>query len=229
LDEVVPASSPIEGQVVDPRDLNQVVPFTSADEARSCLSDAFTLLRHGSETLAQGHELLQIAEAREAWKILGYTSWQECMLDGVEQHLRTAIKPDTRRALTVDLRQRYGVSARDIADRLGVSHSTTNRDLAQARESGEITNEGDTVVSKDGAKRPAKTPPRRLPLPRAFDQRADKVLTAVRYLHNMISDDRWDEHGGRVAVKWTAEMSTSLEQLSAVVAALTEAKEREIR
>jgi DNA-binding Lrp family transcriptional regulator len=229
LDEVVPAGSPIEGQVLDPRDLDQVMPFTSADEARSCLSDAFTLLREGSQTLSQGYDLLQIAESRQAWTILGYRSWQECLLDGVEQHLRTAIKPDTRRALSVDLRQRYGVSARDIADRLGVSHSTTNRDLAQARDSGEITNEGDTVVSKDGAKRPAKTPPRRLPLPRAFDMRADKVLTAVRYLHNMVSDDRWSEHAGRVAIKWTAEMSTSLEQLNAVVSALTEAKERESR
>lgn len=207
----------IEGTVLEP-----VPPYDSPQEARDDLEEAFTLLRDGNELmdrgveqLSHGHFLLRRAEERGAHAVLGFTSFQECLLDGVQQYLSTRLAAGRRKALTVDMRKRYNLSARDLAERLGVSHTTTNRDLLQARRAGQIEDEGESVVSKDGVVRRVNPPKARRPdFRRTFDVKAAATMKAVNSLKNTLADDRWRDNRDDVATKWRAELTRSFGDLA---------------
>lgn len=214
----------VEGEIID---VPAPAPFASAEEASQVMSDAFACLREGRDLIQNGHDLLEVAEARQAWKILGFDNWQDCVLAGVEQHLRTQIKPAYRQELTVDLRKRYGVSSRALAARLGVSHMTAQRDLVKARETGQLTEEAETVVGTDGVERAARSK-RRPEFSKSWETQAIRLTKALASLHGKRDDDRYRAACPDLSVKWQADLRRALDQFADVLEDLDFDSERKM-
>lgn len=220
MNEIVRSTSSLEGVILEGA---RPAPYADAEEAAQVMSDAFTFLRQGRDMILDGHALLEVAEARQAHTILGFDTFQDCVLAGVEQHLRTQIKPEYRRELTLDLRKRYGVSTRELGRRLGVSHMTSHRDLKKSREVGDLVDEGETVVSQDGAARPARRTPPRPHFAKSWETQINRLIKAMASLDKQrTTDDRWKKNRADMAVKHRADLSRVLEQFAALLEDLDE-------
>lgn len=141
MNELEPVST--DG-VIDITDM----PYNDPAEAERVVTRAFELLRTGREAaqeaeaqVEQGRQMLEEAQRRHAWKILGFESWEALMLDGITKHLRHVIDPAVRQRLAVDMRVRDQATLRQIAERFDVSHPTIMRDLRDARAAGELVEE----------------------------------------------------------------------------------------
>lgn len=179
----------LRGVVVDP---GEDAPITD-DQARQMIEGAFVLMREGNARLEQGKRLLQEAERRQVWRVLGFTSWDDCILDGISKHLRTTVEADARSALVIELRRSDALSTRTIAAAFQVSHSTIVRDLRLAREAGLIGDEPDRIQSSNGRMRKShvQKTPRRIDLLKTWRTAVDDITRRTNTLASLCLDDRY--------------------------------------
>ncbi len=196
----------LEGVIVDP---GADVPFATPTDAQAVMDEAFMLMRDGSERVEQGQLLLALAERRQAWKILGFDSWEDCMIHGIGTHLRTTIDPELRSALTVQLRARETLSTRAIARVFRVAHSTTVRDLRLARERGQLDGEPKKITSRDGRMRNstmAPNTPRRKDLLKTWRGAVDDITRRTGTLATLTKDDRFRPRIGDLSTATRADL-----------------------
>lgn len=174
------------------------LPYTDRDDADAAVTRAFELLRAGAENIEAGKNLLAQAQRREAWKVLGFDSWNDLILNGVNTHLRHVLDPEVRKRLAIEMRTGGdGASTRQIAAAMDVSHVTIMRDLREARASGQL----DEADEPHPTKPPRASPPaprtpgdrRRADLGKTFVNHAVEIARRARVLGAMREDERYAE------------------------------------
>lgn len=194
---------PVEGVI----DITEM-PYDNAEQAREAVHDAFTLLRDGAERVEEGTRLLERAKRREAWKVLGFTSWGALVLDGIEQHLKHVLDPGVRYRLAVEMRVQDQASVRAIAEAMDVSHVTIMRDLRAARAIGDLYEEDEprpprdspAAASRPPAPRNGQMEPRRPDLGRVFKGHSHEIARRARIMSGLREDDRYARRLADVAV-----------------------------
>lgn len=207
----------LEGVVVDP---GQDPPYTSEEEAREAVDTGLILMREGNERMHQGTAMLALAERREAWKVLGFASWDECLVDGIGKHLRTTVAPAARASLAIQLRSRDKLSTRTIATAFDVSHSTIVRDLQIARDEGRLTGEPAQITSSNGRKRKSSVPtstPRRTDLAKTWRYAVDDITRRTNTLAQLSLDDRYRERRQDLATLSRGDLQRAHAVLTAVL------------
>lgn len=205
----------LEGVVVDP---GQDAPYASPEEARAVMDGAFILMRDGSERMNQATAMLAQAERRGAWKILGFASWDDCVIDGISRHLRTTVAPETRASLAIQLRSNENLSTRTIATAFDVSHSTIVRDLQIARTEGRLTGEPKKITSSNGRQRNSTVPtPRRTDLAKTWRSAVDDIVRRTKTLAQLSLDDRYRERRSDLATLSRGDLQRAHDVLTAVL------------
>lgn len=188
-DELVPAL--VEGTVLDDR------PFTDRGEAQEFMSRTLALLHQGIAMQQQADYLLNIGARREVWKVLGFESWEECLVQNIAETLAVSVTltPEARMPLVASLRKQLGNNTQAIADAVGVHSTTVLRDLRSGRASGLLEDEPQRVVGNDGRSRPvtATNRPRR-PFKEKWGRTVYDAVKMTTTFRNMRDDDRYPTH-----------------------------------
>jgi hypothetical protein len=222
----------VEGTIVDDS------PIASPAQARELMAEALSLLKQGEEIKYEGRLLLEVAERRLAWKVLGFDSWQDCLARGLEETFKISIDQSKRMAIVASLRLE-SLSSQDIADQLGVHATTVNRDLRKGREVGLLDDEPDKLMGRDGRTRatgkPESSAPERPPKakPRAdllkhWMNRVEELrrpLNALRLVRE--SDDRYARRLSELADTTLVDLRAAHLLLGDILTDFTAAEPRE--
>jgi hypothetical protein len=208
----------LEGVIVEP---GEEAPLTDPDEARSLVEGAFLLIKEGFVRREQGVLLLQEAERRLAWKVLGFDSMDDCMLAGISQHLRTSIEPAARSELVITLRRNDQLSTRTIAKAFDCSHSTIVRDLRIAREQGRLANEPERITSQNGRMRRStvqQSTRRRPDLAKTWRTAVDDITRRTKTLAQLCGDDRYRDRREDLTIATRGDLQRAHAILTSVLA-----------
>ncbi len=181
----------------------EVVPLlTDRDEAERLVDGGFRALRSGAEhwqagraDWERGQAMLAEAEQREAWRVLGYESWEACALAGMETHLRQVLDPDARMKLAVEMRRTKKATMREIAEVMDVSHPTVMRDLRRARDRGDLHPDDEPRPPRQGGAPDGPKERRKLreDLAKSWQRAVDDLTRRGNSLRSMRGDDRYKE------------------------------------
>lgn len=213
--ETVPVTTAdvVEATIIDES------PFSSPEEAQQAMTEALTLMRDGHQAQQHAQELLEIARARMAWEVLGYSTWEQCLAEGISSIFGIKIDQAARIQIAADLRMQ-GLATSEIAKQTYVNPATTSRDLKVARRVGLLDEEPVAVPARDGKTYPTtrpsppappaddeddsdghepaaalppaqRKPPRRPDLYKSWRNRIVDLARVTRALQSMREDDRY--------------------------------------
>jgi transposase len=185
----------VEGTIVDD------TPFTEVHEAEQFMATTLEYLRRGVEMQEKAEYLLDVGKRRRIWEILGFDSWDECLMHGVAETFKVSMHQAARLPVVISLRNQ-GLHTDGIAKAVGMSDNTVRRDLRKAREDGQLRDEPAKVAGLDGRSRPvvnqrterAQRPERRRPFPDYYRGIVDRAVALTTSLQNARADDRWELH-----------------------------------
>lgn len=118
--------------------------------------EAVTLTNDIAFDLDVAHDKLIKAWSEEAWRTMGYGSW-DAYCEGEFGDKLAALSREARREYAGRLLD-DGMSSRDAAAVLGVSHMTVSRDREESRPVTDVTPNEQSVIGRDGKVYKARQP-----------------------------------------------------------------------
>lgn len=140
---LVPSSPVLEGEILE---AEQPAALLSEEDARA-LTDTIRL------ALSVAWDGLGRAYAGQAWRALGYSSWEDYCRVEFAGGERLRLAPVTRREVFGKLHREFGMTPRAIEAASGYNKSTVHSDLRHPDAGCEDVTE---VLGRDGVKRPAR-------------------------------------------------------------------------
>lgn len=184
------------------------------------------------QTLRVGHDLIIRAFRGSAWSALGYATWDAYCAGEFAEARMIRLDREQRREIVAEMRQ-AGMPIRAIAQGIGVSPTTVEKDIAPLSQSG---TEPSTVTGTNGVERPSrwtdsqrqsrtpaaapKTSPRR-PLGDAFTDATYDLNKVTERLERLCADDRFPHNAEQVATKNRGDLLRAAEALAGVLSRLS--------
>lgn len=170
-------------------------PLTSLPEAQRLMSDALNHLRAGWDPEQGAQRKLSALERRDAWKVLGFESWNDCLAAGLSDTFGLKIEQAQRIPLVAQLRMK-DLPNGEISRITAVASATTTRDLQNARMVG-LLPQKQPATRDDNGRRPrphstgARKQSRRPDLYKSWRNRVDDLSRLTRSIEGLRADDRY--------------------------------------
>lgn len=173
------------------------------------------------QTLTLGHDLLIRAYTGQAWRPLGYESWDAYCAQEFYEARMVRLDREQRREIVAEMRQ-AGMSTPAIGAALGVSDETARRDIHAVSTSVEMPTR---ITMTDGRERASTTTPARPTAargdqPEPFTDRYDKTvrefLRVSRRFDRLHCEDDFTQHRASLRRKHGRQITEALDALSLV-------------
>lgn len=196
-------------------------PFASEAEAERFMTTAMGKLRDSYDMQQEAKAMLIEAQAREAHRLLGFETWEDCLASKLADTFHVSIPQAKRIPIVAQLRLEKR-STKEIAEITGTSHATATRDLQEARRVGYLDEEPQRVMAGDGRPRltstgqpePGARQARRQDFGKTFRNRMADLDRVYRALLVLRADDRYKLHLSTLAATHGAFLSEVLEALA---------------
>lgn len=187
-------------------DTGELVAELTPDEARSLTDRIRTSLQDVQALVIEAHQ-------REAWRALGYNSWQDYVSGEFDERPPLQLPREMRVKVHREM-SAARMSQRAIAAATGADQATVSRDLSgDANASPDA--EPKTVTGLDGktydAKKPPASKPKRTPLPDAAQRAGWEFRKSTERLQRIQEDDRFGANAQQVAAHLRGHLEFAIE------------------